>query len=194
MQPHRRSRPVKRGAEQLEDLRKFLQHMEVIEVDDGLGNMVRTIRFHGANVQIVSGGFSNTAHGNYSSVSGGSNRSALNTDDWVAGSLFEDNYSPPQRCLSRVLRPHDGPDLGDGSARARPPGPSSSRSPLCWGSRRTSRPRRSALEGRAHRLAELGVGRTKRGWNGVSSPRLSWVTRIWADNKLGEALATAGGA
>jgi len=29
--------------------------MEVIEVDDGLGNMVTTIRFHGANVQIVSG-------------------------------------------------------------------------------------------------------------------------------------------
>ena len=37
------------------DLRKILQHVEYIEVDDGLGNMIPTIRFHGANVQIVSG-------------------------------------------------------------------------------------------------------------------------------------------
>ena len=43
------------GPAALGDLAKFLRHMEVLEVDDGLGNMVTTIRFHGANVQIVSG-------------------------------------------------------------------------------------------------------------------------------------------
>ena len=39
----------------------------------------------------VSGGRLNTANGRYSSVGGGGSRSALNTDDWRAGSLFEDN-------------------------------------------------------------------------------------------------------
>ena len=37
------------------DLRKFLQYMEVIEIDDGFGNMIPTISFHGANVRIVNG-------------------------------------------------------------------------------------------------------------------------------------------
>ena len=36
-------------------MRKILQHVEYVEIDDGLGNMMPTIRFHGANVQIVNG-------------------------------------------------------------------------------------------------------------------------------------------
>ena len=43
------------------------------------------------NYSSVSGGINNTASGNYSSVSGGDSRSAVGKDDWVAGSLFEDN-------------------------------------------------------------------------------------------------------
>jgi hypothetical protein len=39
----------------------------------------------------VSGGEHNTAQGDFSSVSGGSNRSAPGTDNWIAGSLFADN-------------------------------------------------------------------------------------------------------
>ena len=39
----------------------------------------------------ISGGRNNTASGDYSSVSGGNTRSATGTDDWVAGSLWEDN-------------------------------------------------------------------------------------------------------
>jgi len=130
--------------------------MEIVQLPDGLGGTVKTIRFHGINVQIVNGsgsttglvdglgnlivgynelrragddrsgshnivvgkehnfnsfgglvaGFSNTLSGSHASVSGGqqntasgyrasvsggNTRSALNTDDWVAGALFEDN-------------------------------------------------------------------------------------------------------
>jgi hypothetical protein len=39
----------------------------------------------------VSGGFRNVAGGHISSVSGGSDRSATDTYDWAAGSLWEDN-------------------------------------------------------------------------------------------------------
>ena len=39
----------------------------------------------------VSGGNSNTASGGSSSVSGGANRDATGTNDWVAGTLFENN-------------------------------------------------------------------------------------------------------
>jgi hypothetical protein len=39
----------------------------------------------------VNGGQRNEASGSFSTVSGGSDRTATNTDDWVAGSLFEDD-------------------------------------------------------------------------------------------------------
>ena len=39
----------------------------------------------------VSGGEGNTASGSFASVSGGNTRTAPDTDDWAAGSLFEDN-------------------------------------------------------------------------------------------------------
>jgi len=39
----------------------------------------------------VSGGRHNTASGLLSSISGGNTRTATGDDDWVAGSLFEDN-------------------------------------------------------------------------------------------------------
>ncbi len=39
----------------------------------------------------VSGGTNNTANGQYSTVGGGASRTAAGEDDWVAGSLFEDN-------------------------------------------------------------------------------------------------------
>jgi len=39
----------------------------------------------------VSGGQGNLASGDVSSVSGGNSRHALSTDDWAAGTLFEDN-------------------------------------------------------------------------------------------------------
>ena len=50
-------------------------------------------RFNNAsgNYSSVSGGRFNNASGYFSSVSGGNIRSALNTHDWVAGALFEDN-------------------------------------------------------------------------------------------------------
>lgn len=44
-----------------------------------------------ASNSVVSGGIYNVASGNQSSVSGGNTRTAPNTDDWVAGSLLEDN-------------------------------------------------------------------------------------------------------
>lgn len=43
------------------------------------------------SVSSVSGGLNNIASGVYSNVSGGSNREATGTEDWVAGTLFEDN-------------------------------------------------------------------------------------------------------
>ena len=39
----------------LGDLRKFLKHMAVIEVDDGMGGTYTTIQIHDANLQIVNG-------------------------------------------------------------------------------------------------------------------------------------------
>jgi len=42
-------------------------------------------------ISSVSGGSFNMALGNQSSVSGGNGRKATMTDDWVAGTLFEDN-------------------------------------------------------------------------------------------------------
>jgi len=39
----------------LGDLRKFLKHMAVIEVDDGMGGTYTTIQIHHANLQIVNG-------------------------------------------------------------------------------------------------------------------------------------------
>jgi hypothetical protein len=51
------------------------------------GGISNTASFFWAS---VSGGDSNTASGRASSVSGGANRTAPDTDDWVAGSLFED--------------------------------------------------------------------------------------------------------
>ena len=38
----------------------------------------------------MSGGFANTASGNFASVSGGRNRTAEGEFNWVAGTLFED--------------------------------------------------------------------------------------------------------
>ena len=37
------------------DLREFLNHMEIVQVPDGLGGTVKTISFHGVNVRIVNG-------------------------------------------------------------------------------------------------------------------------------------------
>jgi hypothetical protein len=37
------------------DLREFLNHMEIVQLPDGLGGTVKTIRFHGVNVQIMNG-------------------------------------------------------------------------------------------------------------------------------------------
>ena len=37
------------------DLVQFLNHMDMVQLPDGLGGTVLTIRFHGANVQIVNG-------------------------------------------------------------------------------------------------------------------------------------------
>ena len=45
----------------------------------------------GAFPSSVSGGRNNEASGFYSSVSGGASRSATGVEDWVAGSLFQDN-------------------------------------------------------------------------------------------------------
>ena len=57
-------------------------------ISGGQGNTARGFRCS------ISGGRLNTASGVFSSVSGGNNRSATGTDDWLAGSLFEDSRSP----------------------------------------------------------------------------------------------------
>jgi hypothetical protein len=54
-------------------------------VSGGNGNTASGI------VSSVSGGAGNTASGDEASVSGGFRRSATGTDDWAAGSLYEDN-------------------------------------------------------------------------------------------------------
>jgi hypothetical protein len=54
-------------------------------VSGGLENMA------GWNFSSVSGGWNNEAGGYASTVSGGQDRSAFDTSDWVAGTLFEDN-------------------------------------------------------------------------------------------------------
>ncbi|MDG2149328.1 MAG: hypothetical protein P8N09_07375 [Planctomycetota bacterium] len=54
-------------------------------VSGGAGNTAS------GNFSSISGGDNNTAGGTWSSVSGGRSRSALNVDNWAAGSLFENN-------------------------------------------------------------------------------------------------------
>ena len=58
----------------------------------GTGSSVSGGQFNDASGphSSVSGGSSNIADGHYSSVSGGFDRTAAGTNDWVAGTLFED--------------------------------------------------------------------------------------------------------
>ena len=195
------------GPTVLGDLRKFLQHMEVIEVDDGLGNMVTTIRFHGANVQIVSGsgttdsavdgtgnlivgynelrlapapndrsgshnlvvgkehnftsfgsfltGHSNTASGNFSSVSGGINNTASGYFSSVSGGYY--NTASGER--SSVSGGNDNRASGTSSSvsGARNSTASGNWSSVSGGSNNTASGNRSSVSG--------GSGRTAAGTN-----------------------------